>query len=186
VRLRAVEGARQAAHRIEQARRAELRVDVELGAVEAERIEPDRAREREARLAAVSMLPTDFPAPRQRHDGDIVGDPVVKHADGDRAPPAQFLRCLELELPGLLGPQLVVARVDVVVLQIHVGEEVAEVELADPARNPQRDVEALRRLPRQRHRALGPHERARQRVRAGLRDLRVFTARADLQRQVRG
>ena len=100
-------------------------------------------------------------------------------------PHAPRLRiAFDRQLPGLRRHQVRVAGVGLVVVEVHRGEEVVEVQLAHAAFQLEVAVEVRRLLPGQGHQALRPAERARQAAGADLLEPRVLAAEVHLQLQV--
>ena len=97
-----------------------------------------------------------------------------------RAPWPEPAIGLDIEIPALDRAQRVVARILVVVVESHAGEEVAERQLPDLARDLNRSVEIAGRRPGERQRTFGALEAARIGRHAGLFDARIFAARRGL------
>src|SRR5690606_10258332 len=113
---------------------------IDLRPAETDRLELDRAVECDAVDLGAIDVANRFPAAGKRHDSDVVIDPMIEESEGKRAPWADVLDPFQIDFPGLLRPELVIAGIGVVVGKIHIGQKVTEVELADAARDPERNV----------------------------------------------
>ena len=175
---------RLAGQRIAQAGILPGQVGIDLGALPAERVELEGAvpvRPVDRRLVDVAAR---FHAAGQRDPLYVVLVALAVELERGGAPRAQVLLGLEIELPTLRGDKVDVAGAAVALVEIDPREEVSERQLADHPRQLERKVEPLVRGPGEAGKALRSPERPRKTHRAGLGQLRVFDAAAELQRKI--
>ena len=116
---------------------------------------------------------------------DDVVDALRVQAQAGVAPGAEVLDRLDFQLERLRRHQVGIAGIGLVVVEVHRGEEIVEVQLADAALQLHVEVQRRRGLPRHRQQPLGPAESAGQAAATDLLQARIFAAQAQLESQVR-
>src|SRR5437868_4249648 len=139
----------------------EAGVKVELGSLEADRVEQNGAGRFSPRLDGAWEIANALLAGSNRDDVDDVGHPIVMEIEPRLAPAAEIVGQFGFYLPALGRDELRITGILSVLAQHWLRQEIEEVDLAHAAAKLQANVPVLGWSPGKRHTALGPEELAR-------------------------